>query len=127
MNNLFKTLCNDISIEETIEFLNQYFPEFTFFTFDRSEEVLDNNKKKKKNAVNLPKWTNITRENYKQYVNKNHKAIAILTGKISNLNILDFDTKHEYHDLIIKHPELKTFSLLKLIKGFICSLNMMNY
>lgn len=63
MKNLFKTLRNDISIEETIEFLNQNFPEFTYFTFDRLEEVLDNNKKKKKNAVNLPKWTNITREN----------------------------------------------------------------
>jgi len=61
-------------------------------------------------------WRTINKDNCLKY--SIGGAYAVVTGEQSNLTIVDFDVKEEYHRLIEKHPELKTFKTIQTNKGF---------
>ena len=61
-------------------------------------------------------WRTIDKENCLKYSVGN--AYAVVTGKQSNLTVVDFDVKDEYYKLMEKHPELKTFKTIQTNKGF---------
>lgn len=90
---------------------------FIVFTFPKIITNIDKKGKETKQPINMPKWKEITKDNYLNYCNMSHQASAIITGKISNLTILDFDDINEYNRLIKEYPELKTYRTIKTNKG----------
>ena len=52
-------------------------------------------------------------------------AVGIITGKITNLTIIDFDNKDTYELLTEKHPDLKTYKTIQTKKVFIFGFDMM--
>ena len=72
----------------------------------------------KKKQLNAPKdWTNLK----KSSINPDHNALAILTGNINNIFVIDYDERTNYERDIIKYPELKNY-VIKTNKGFHCYL-----
>tara|TARA_R110001599_G_scaffold10876_4_gene52658 strand:+ start:166 stop:2607 length:2442 start_codon:yes stop_codon:yes gene_type:complete len=47
-----------------------------------------------------------------------HNVICILTGKINNITVFDFDDNNEYYKFIEKYPEFKDALTVKTSKGF---------
>tara|TARA_R110000822_G_scaffold48935_1_gene128571 strand:- start:4558 stop:7026 length:2469 start_codon:yes stop_codon:yes gene_type:complete len=59
-----------------------------------------------------------SKEEYAKMYNPAHKVKCILTGKINNITVFDFDKEGTYEDCIEKHPELKQAYTVKTSKGF---------
>ena len=82
------------------------------------------NDKGKKTLVGMQKWKDkdkklYTREQYKKMYNPNtHKVVCVLTGKINNITVIDFDKKDEYYEAIEKYPQLKDAYTVETSKGF---------
>ena len=69
----------------------------------------------KKELKEVPKnWDLLT----ESFINVNHNATCVLTGKINNITVIDFDDKAVYNKLINEHPELKTYKTIETHKGF---------
>lgn len=88
---------------------------YVFFTFKKI--VLDD--KNVKN-VSLPRWKEITKENYLNYVDEKQQGFAIITGKMSNITVMDFDVKNNecsYEQVINDYPELKDCLTVKTQSG----------
>lgn len=58
----------------------------------------------KKQYVQPKGWNTITKSN----VSKNHKSFFVLTGKLSNMTAIDFDTLHAYDSFCDAFPDFKT-------------------
>ena len=56
-------------------------PNFITFTLRNIETSLNKNGEEKKKPVGMPKWQEITAENYQEYNKKTHKATAVICGK----------------------------------------------
>ena len=71
----------------------------------------------------MPKnWAALTKEQCSEMVPpKNHYALAILTGEISNLTVIDFDTDSDgrtsYEEVLEDFPELKTCKTVRSCSG----------
>eukprot|EP01036_Dinobryon_divergens_P034937 gene34937-45216_t len=67
-------------------------------------------------------WTTFTKEQCRELVvPKNHYALAILTGEISNLTVIDFDTDSNghtsYEEVLEDFPELRTCKTVRSCSG----------
>jgi phage/plasmid-associated DNA primase len=61
----------------------------------------------KKNLSFRGPWGNITKQNFHQkFGNPNDKAFVVITGKVSNVTVFDFDDKSFYDCLCEKYGEL---------------------
>jgi hypothetical protein len=87
------------------------------FTFQSLKEEVGKNKTNKK-ILGMPAWKDITRENHKNYIKKEHKGHAILTGKMSGITVFDFDIPEVYYKFIELYPKLKTYKTIKTKNGF---------
>jgi hypothetical protein len=91
--------------------------DYVNFTFQSLEEEVGKTKINKK-ILGMPSWKNITRENHKNYIKKEHKGHAILTGKMSGITIFDFDIPEVYYKFAELYPKLKTYRTIKTKNGF---------
>ena len=68
------------------------------YTFTFEGITADTNDKGKvvKKSHGFPNWKQIDRGNFMNYTFNHHRALAVLTGKISNITGIDFDIKEEY-------------------------------
>lgn len=85
------------------------------FAFSKIQTVMKNGEEKKE-IKHLPSWRHITKENCMNYTNGT--ALALVTGKSSNLTVLDFDDVNEYERMCTDCPELKKYKTVKTNNGF---------
>lgn len=101
-------------------FFNNIIMELNFvkFTFPKITTEINAKGVEKKKVNNLPKWKEITRENYNKYIKPQHTGHAIITGEISNISAFDFDNKIIYLSFIEKYPYLKNHYTIETRNGF---------
>jgi len=77
------------------------------YTFTGFKYLPNKNGELKKKPIGVPDgWQKLTLENYKSCpVNKKDTCIAILTGSVSGITILDFDSEDAYNLYYDKYPE----------------------
>jgi len=63
--------------------------DYVNFTFQLLKEEVGKNKTNKK-ILGMPAWKDITRENHKNYIKKEHNGHAILTGKMSGITVFEY-------------------------------------
>ena len=73
---------------------------------------------KKKLPFNNFSWKDINKDNYKEFFNCDDKSFYVITGKMSNITILDFDKAELYDQLVEEFPELKDHFTVKTKKGY---------
>jgi hypothetical protein len=89
---------------------------FCVFTF----EGIVLNDKNKKQLLGMTNWKNININNFKEFCFKHHRALAVITGKNSNVTCLDFDVKDgqcSYQAVIEAYPELAKCKTIKTQSG----------
>jgi phage/plasmid-associated DNA primase len=93
---------------------------FVRFTIPKITTYLNADGIEKKKPIGMPsKWTDvINKTNYKDYINNTHKAMCLLTGKINDLTIIDFDNKDVYKLALEQYPELKTYRTIQTKRGY---------
>ena len=102
--------------EQKTEIINNYINHYNFIVFSCSKITtkLINNVEKKE-LIKMPiGWQKLE----KSQIKASDKAFFILTGKISNLTVLDFDNIESYNKLIFKFPELKKLYTVKTGRGY---------
>ena len=90
------------------------------YTFTFEGITADTNDKGKvvKKSHGFPNWKQIDRGNFMNYTFNHHRALAVLTGKISNITGIDFDIREEYDKLVGENPELKNYYTVQTNKGY---------
>jgi len=94
---------------------------FVYFTRPKSikTKLTDNGKEQKilpfENGFS---WKQINRDNFKDFVNDDDKTFFIITGKISNVTVVDFDDPSQYETLLNEYPALKNHLTVKTNKGY---------
>jgi len=73
---------------------------FIGFSFKKIITALNKDGIEKKSLKGMPKWENINKENWKNFVNKSHDGFAIITGKESGVSVLDFDSEDAYKEFL---------------------------
>ena len=91
---------------------------FVCFTFSGISTFLNSKGEEKKKPMGMPKHAEINKDNFLQYCNNSHKAAAIITGKMSNITVIDFDDKDCYENMATKYPDLKKYRTIKTNKGY---------
>jgi phage/plasmid-associated DNA primase len=93
---------------------------FVRFTIPKITTYLNADGIEKKKPIGMPsKWTEIINEStYKNYINNSHKAMCLLTGKINDLTIIDFDKKEVYDLALKEYPELKNYKTIQTRRGY---------
>lgn len=95
----------------------EYFKQgFISFAFTGISTYLNSKNEEKKKPINMPLWNTINKENCLNYQSGN--AVAIITGKISNLTVIDFDNIHEYDKFVSDFPIVKTYKTIKSPNGY---------
>ena len=100
---------------------NNFVNSFVYFSRPNSIKTYlnkDNIEKKKLPFDKDFSWKTINKDNYREFVNENDKTFIIITGKESNVTVIDFDDPDLYEDLIEKHPSLKDHLTVKTNKGY---------
>jgi hypothetical protein len=87
---------------------------FIEFSFPKITTSIINGVEKKELNKMPPKWTSFT----KSYITAKDKCRAVLTGKKSNITVLDFDDVEEYNNIIVQHSELKNNYTVKSPNGY---------
>jgi len=90
---------------------------FVRFTFPKIYTEL-NAKGIEKKKANLPKWKDITKDNYTDYIKTKHSGYAVITGELSGITVLDFDEKDVYELMTRKYPYLKDNYTVETKRGF---------
>ena len=115
----------DLDCEEDVKSISQM--SFVKFSVARLERDA---KGKKWMKPYEPRWKNPnpedpngkkvlkSKEEYAKMFKPSDKVICILTGKLNNITVFDFDKEGTYEDCIEKHPELKQAYTVKTSKGF---------
>ena len=86
------------------------------FAFPKIDTYINDKGEVKKKPIEMPSWKVINKHNC-----LNHSigsAYAVICGEQSNLTVVDFDVKEEYHRLMEIHPELKERWTIQTNKGF---------
>lgn len=91
---------------------------FICFTFSGISTRANSKGEEKKSPMGLPKHAEINATNFKDYCHSSHKGAAIITGKMSNLTVIDFDDKNCYDKMVSKFPDLKKYRTIKTNKGY---------
>ena len=91
---------------------------FITFTLRNIETYLNKSGEEKKKPVGMPKWQEITKENFEEYNKKSHKAVAVICGEISGITVFDFDDKAVYLKICEDCPELKNYYTVETKNGF---------
>ena len=91
--------------------------DFIIFTFSGITTYLNNRGEEKKKPIGMPTWKNITKDNFLDYTKESDKGIALITGVMSGITVIDFDDISVYNDLIIKCPEIKNIRTIKTKNG----------
>lgn len=93
---------------------------FVRFTIPKIITYLNANGIEKKKPIGMPdKWTEVINEtNYKNYIHNNNKVMCLLSGKINNLTIIDFDNKEVYEKAVKEYPDLKNYRTIQTKRGF---------
>ena len=91
---------------------------FITFTLRNIETYLNKSGEEKKKPVGMPKWQEITKENFQEYNKKSHKAVAVICGEISGITVFDFDDKTVYLKICEDCPELKNYYTVETRNGF---------
>ena len=94
---------------------------FVYFTRPRSIKTKLNDNGKEQKIMPFEKdfsWKQINRDNFKDFVNDDDKTFFIITGKISNVTVVDFDDTFIYETLLNRHPQLKDHLTVKTNKGY---------
>lgn len=89
--------------------------DFVKFSVKRLER---DEKGKKQMKPFTPKWGNKTVEEYAKMYYPEDKVKCILTGKINNITVFDFDKEGTYEKCVEKYPELKQAYTVKTPKGY---------
>lgn len=92
--------------------------EFVNFTFEKLFEVQQKNGKIEKEIKGMPSWKKINKDNHNQFINPNYTGHAIITGKISNITVFDFDLEEVYDYFIEQEPSLKNYKTIKTKNGY---------
>jgi len=88
---------------------------FIMYSFPKINVSLNDKGVWKKKPVGLlSDWSSLT----KSRINKQHECYALLTGKKSDILVLDFDDKKLYDNYIIEFPELSNSTTIKTRNGF---------
>jgi hypothetical protein len=103
----------DLGCEEDVKSISAM--SFVKFSAPRLER---NAKGKKEVKPFFPLWKNKTVEEYAKMFKPSDKVVCVLTGKINNITVFDFDKEGTYEECIEKHPELKEAYTVKTPKGF---------
>ena len=99
--------------------VQQYYDQGIYsFTFKGLTTHLDKDGIVKKDSIGFPKWKDINKNNFMDYVCNQNRALAVITGKMSNITCVDFDIKEEYERIVSEHPELKTYYTVQTYKGY---------
>lgn len=77
-----------------------------------------NSKGKKEFTNYCPRWKNKTIEEYLLMQKTNHNVKCILTGKMNDITVYDFDSVDVYWKTLKEHPELEEAYTVKTPKGF---------
>ena len=91
---------------------------FICFTFSGISIKINTKGEEKKYPMGMPKHSDINKNNFKDYCNTDHKGSAIITGKMSNITVIDFDDKTTYNAIVNKYPDFKNFRTIKTNKGY---------
>ena len=73
--------------------------QFVVFTFKGITTTINNHNEEKKVPLGMPSWKQINKDNFKTYCKKNDKGFALITGKISQITVIDFDDINEYNKI----------------------------
>ena len=95
--------------------------DFVYFTRPKSIKTKLTKKGKEQKVLPFEKdfsWKQINRDNFKDFVNDDDKSFFIITGKMSNLTVVDFDENYIYEDLLKLYPNLKDHLTVKTNKGY---------
>jgi len=89
------------------------------FSIPKITTKLNDKGEEKKKLEDVPsKWEQLTKDTYKKYLNSTHKAVCLLTGKINNLTVIDFDSVDSYNKMLESYPELQKYKTIKTKNGF---------
>ena len=93
---------------------------FVYFTRPKTITTYLNNdgEEKKKLPFKNFSWKDINEDNYKNYVDNDDKSFYVITGKMSNITVLDFDDANVYDELVSKLPDLKKCYTVKTNRGY---------
>jgi hypothetical protein len=92
---------------------------FTLFTFKGIETNINSRGEEKKKPLGMPVWKQINQDNFKDYIDiKNDTGVAIITGKMSGISVIDFDDVQEYDKLVVDYPEIKNHRTIKTKNGY---------
>ena len=94
---------------------------FVYFTRPKSIKTKLNDNGKEQKILpfeNGFSWKQINRDNFKDFVNDDDKTFFIITGKISNVTVVDFDDPSHYETLLNESPALKNHLTVKTNKGY---------
>lgn len=72
------------------------------------------NGKEKKDIKQMPPWKQINKDNCLKYIGLN---VAVITGAISGISVIDFDNMESYNKVLEDFPELKDFKQVKTRNG----------
>jgi phage/plasmid-associated DNA primase len=90
---------------------------FVKFSFSKITTYINKNGEEKKKMCSPPEWKNITKDNYKEYLNPKDKAFATITGEMSGITVFDFDKIELYNKLVSEHPEMKNMRTIQTKNG----------
>lgn len=91
---------------------------FIIFSFESITTEINKRGEEKKKPNKMPNWKSITKENFNNFINRDHKAFGIITGEISGITVLDFDNILEYDRICEKYPLLKSVRTIQTKKGY---------
>ena len=101
---------------------NSFFQNNYFVYFTRPKRITtylnDDGEEKKKLPFDNFSWKNINKDNYKEFVSDDAKSYYIITGKISNITVIDFDDETKYEECVNHRPELKNYFTVKTHRGY---------
>jgi hypothetical protein len=100
--------------------MSGFYNNLVYFTVSKISLKKNGRGEFKKHYYPPKKWEEITANNYKEYIKKNHTGYCILLGKINDLFVIDFDSVEQYDKYSNKYNILKECLRVKTRKGYHC-------
>ena len=92
---------------------------FCCFTFSKITTHLNEKGEEKKKLIGCPtteQRNNLTVDS--PYFQDDHKCVGIMTGKRSNITVIDCDNAESYNKFLSEYPEFKDYYTVKTNKGY---------